>query len=126
MINNSEMKEENIVREKSYAFALRIVKAYKYLAEEKKEYVLSKQLLRCGTSVGANIEEAIGGQSPKDFFAKLNVSYKEARETMYWLRLLKDSDILNEKEADSLMNNCDELLKIIGTIIKTMKIKLNA
>ncbi|MFM6926396.1 MAG: four helix bundle protein [Ferruginibacter sp.] len=120
------MKAENIVRDKSYAFALRIVKAYKYLAEEKKEYVLSKQLLRCGTSVGANIEEAIGGQSPKDFFAKLNVSYKEARETMYWLRLLKDSDILNEKESDSVMNDCDELLKIIGTIIKTMKIKLKA
>lgn len=120
------MKAENIVREKSYAFALRIVKAYKYLAEEKKEYVLSKQLLRCGTSVGANIEEAIGGQSSKDFFAKLNVSYKEARETMYWLRLLKDSDILNEKESDSLMNDCDELLKIIGTIIKTMKVKLSS
>ena len=125
MTNNSEMKEENIVREKSYAFALRIIKAYKYLAEEKKEYVLSKQLLRCGTSVGANIEEAIGGQSPKDFFAKLNVSYKEARETMYWLRLLKDSKILNEKESDSLMKDCDELLKITGTIIKTMKVKLN-
>jgi four helix bundle protein len=88
--------------------------------------VLSKQLLRCGTSVGANIEEAIGGQSSKDFFAKLNVSYKEARETMYWLRLLKDSDILSEKESDSLMTDCDELLKIIGTIIKTMKVKLNA
>jgi len=126
MINNSEMKEENVVREKSYAFALRIVKAYKYLADEKKEYVLSKQLLRCGTSVGANIEEAIGGQTPKDFFAKLNISYKEARETMYWLRLLKDSDILNEKESDSLMTDCDELLKITGTIIKTMKVKLNA
>ena len=125
MINNSKMKAENIVRKKSYAFALRIVKAYKYLAEEKKEYVLSKQLLRSGTSVGANIEEAIGGQTPKDFFAKLNVSYKEARETMYWLRLLKDSDILNEKESDSLMKDCDELLKIIGTIIKTMKVKLS-
>ncbi len=120
------MKEENVVREKSYAFALRIVKAYKYLADEKKEYVLSKQLLRCGTSVGANIEEAIGGQTPKDFFAKLNISYKEGRETMYWLRLLKDSGILNEKESDSLMTDCDELLKITGTIIKTMKVKLNA
>lgn len=119
------MKAENVIREKSYAFALRIVKAYKYLAEEKKEYVLSKQLLRCGTSVGANVEEAIGGQTPKDFLSKSNVSYQEARETMYWLRLLKDSDILNEKESDSLMKNCDELLKIIGTIIKTMKVKLS-
>lgn len=119
------MKEENIVRERSYAFALRIIKSYKYLAEEKKEYVLSKQLLRCGTSVGANIEEAIGGQTPKDFFAKLNVSYKEARETMYWLGLTKDSDILNEKESASLIKDFDELLKIIGSIIKTMKVKLN-
>lgn len=119
------MKADNIARDKSYAFALRIVKAYKYLIDEKKEFILSKQLLRCGTSVGANVEEAIGGQSLKDFFAKLNVSYKEARETMYWLRLIKDSDILNEKEADSLMNDCDELLKIIGTIIKTMKVKLS-
>lgn len=119
------MKSENAVQQKSYAFALRIVKAYRYLAEEKKEFVLSKQLLRSGTSVGANVEEAIGGQTKKDFFAKLNIAYKEARETMYWLRLLKDSDILNEKESDSLMNDCDELLKIIGTIIKTMKVKLN-
>ncbi len=119
------MKPENIVQQKSYAFALRIVKAYKYLADEKKEFVLSKQLLRCGTSVGANVEEAIGGQTPKDFFAKLNISYKEARETMYWLKLLKDSNILNTKESDSLMKDCDELLKIIGTIIKTMKVKLN-
>ena len=119
------MKAENIVQEKSYAFALRIVKAYKYFAEKKKEYVLSKQLLRCGTSVGVNIAEAIDGQIPKDFFAKLNVSYKEARETMYWLRLLKDSDILNKKESDSLMTDCDELLKIIGTIIKIIKVKLN-
>lgn len=119
------MKSENAVQQKSYAFALRIVKAYRYLAEEKKEFVLSKQLLRSGTSVGANVEEAIGGQTKKDFFAKLNIAYKEAWETMYWLRLLKDSDILNEKESDSLMNDCDELLKIIGTIIKTMKVKLN-
>ena len=108
------MKSENIVQQKSYAFALRIVKAYKYLADEKKEFVLSKQLLRCGTSIGANIEEAIGGQTQKDFFAKLNISYKEARETMYWLRLLKDSNILNIEESNSLMADCDELLKIIG------------
>ncbi len=119
------MKSENIVQQKSYAFALRIVKAYKYLAEEKKEFVLSKQLLRCGTSVGANIEEAIGGQTQKDFFAKLNISYKETRETLYWLRLLKDSNFLNKKESDSLIVDCDELLKIIGSIIKTMKVKLN-
>jgi four helix bundle protein len=119
------MKTDNVIQQKSYAFALRIVKAYKYLVDEKKEFVLAKQLLRCGTSIGANVEEAIGGQSQKDFYAKLNISYKEARETMYWLRLLKDSNILDNKESNSLMTDCDELLKIIGTIIKTMKVKLS-
>jgi four helix bundle protein len=81
------MKKDNVVQIKSYAFAVRIVNVFKYLSEEKKEYVLSKQLLRCGTSIGANIEEAIGGQTEKDFFAKLTISYKEARETHYWIRL---------------------------------------
>lgn len=115
-----------MVQQKSYAFALRIVKAYRYLCEEKKEFVLAKQLLRSGTSVGANVEEAIGGQTKKDFYAKLNIAYKEARETLYWLRLLKDSDYLSKKESDSLMTDCDELLKIIGSIIKTMKATLHS
>ncbi len=84
--------KENIIQIKSYAFAVRIVKVYKYLCEEKKEYVLSKQLLRSGTSIGANIEEAIGGQTDKDFFAKLNIAYKEAIETHYWIRLLNDTE----------------------------------
>ena len=83
--------KENIIQIKSYAFAVRIVKVYKYLCEEKKEYVLSKQLLRSGTSIAANIEEAIGGQTDKDFFAKLSIAYKEARETHYWIRLLTDT-----------------------------------
>ena len=84
MINyEMTMKTNNIVQDKSYAFAVRIVKQYKYLCDEKKEFVLSKQLLRSGTSIGANIEEAIGGQSDKDFFAKLTIAYKEARETHY-------------------------------------------
>lgn len=84
MINyEMTMKTNNIVQDKSYAFAFRIVKLYKYLCDEKKEFVLSKQLLRSGTSIGANIEEAIGGQSDKDFFAKLTIAYKEARETHY-------------------------------------------
>jgi four helix bundle protein len=120
------MKQDNVVQQKSYAFALRIVKAYRYLCEEKKEFVLSKQLLRSGTSIGANVEEAIGGQTKKDFYAKLNIAYKEARETLYWLRLLKDSDYLSKKESDSLMTDCDELLKIIGSIIKTMKEALHS
>lgn len=80
--------KENVVQIKSYAFAIKIVNTCKFLQAEKKEYILSKQLIRSGTSIGANIEEAIGGQSRKDFFAKLTISYKEARETKYWIRLL--------------------------------------
>lgn len=82
------MKTDNIIRDKSFAFAIRVVNLYKYLCEEKKEFVLSKQLLRSGTSVGANVEEAIGGQSDKDFVSKLSIAYKEAREIIYWLKLL--------------------------------------
>lgn len=82
---------------------------------------MSKQLLRCGTSIGANIEEAIGGQSSKDFFAKLTISYKEARETHYWIRLLKDTSYLSLEEADSLLKDVDELLRIIGSIQKTIR-----
>lgn len=115
------MKKDNIVRIKSYAFAIRIVNVYKYLVEEKKEFVLSKQLLRSGTSIGANIEEAIGGQSKKDFFAKLTIAYKEARESNYWIRLLTDTDYLTKDQSQSLLNEIDELLRIIGTIQKTMK-----
>ncbi len=99
------MKDDNVIQIKSYAFAVRIVKAYQFLSNDKKEFVLSKQLLRCGTSIGANIEEAIGGQSDKDFFAKLTIAYKEARETHYWIRLLKDTDYLSEEQSESLLND---------------------
>jgi len=115
------MKKDNIVQQKSYQFAVRIVKTCKYLQEEKKEYILSKQLLRSGTSIGANIEEAIGGQSEKDFFAKLTISYKEARETHYWIRLLGDTGYLTKEESKSLLLDTDELLRIIGSIQKTMR-----
>jgi four helix bundle protein len=118
------MKNDNVLQKKSYAFGIRIVKATQYLTNEKKEYILSKQLLRSGTSIGANTEEAIGGQSDKDFYAKLNIVYKEARETSFWLRLLKDTNYFEESHADSLLLDCDEILKIVGSIIKTMKIKL--
>lgn len=117
--------KENLVRNKSYAFAIRIVKLYKYLCEEKKEFVLSKQLLPSGTSIGANIEEAIGGQSEKDFFAKLTIAYKETRETHYWVRLLTDTDYLTKEQSDRILIDIQELLKIIGSIQKTMKKKLN-
>lgn len=117
------MKDGNVVQEKSYAFAVRIVNVYRHLAEEKREFVLSKQLLRSGTSIGANVEEAIGGQSDKDFFAKLSISYKEARESHYWIRLLTDTSYLTQKQAESLIQDIEELLKIIGSILKTLRNK---
>lgn len=115
------MKSDNVVQSKSYDFALRIVKVYKYLSQEKREFVLSKQLLRSGTSVGANIEEAIGGQSKADFFAKLTIAYKEARESKYWIRLLRDSDYLAIEQSDDLLKDVEELLKIIGSIQKSIR-----
>ena len=118
------MKEQNVLKEKSYLFAIRAVKLYQFLKEEKKEFTLSKQILRSGTSIGANVEEAIGAQSEKDFYMKLNIAYKEARETHYWLRILHDTNYIDDKQFKSILNDCDELLKITGTIIKTMKSKL--
>jgi four helix bundle protein len=115
------MKKDNVVRDKSFAFAVRIINVYKYLLQEKKEYVLSKQLLRSGTSIGANIEEGIGGQSDRDFLSKISISYKEARETIYWLRLLKATDYLTESEAKSLIEDTEELCKILGKIQLTLK-----
>ncbi len=115
------MKKGNIIQEKSYDFAVRTVNLYKHLSQEKKEFVLSKQLLRSGTSIGANIEEAIGGQSRKDFYAKLTIAYKEARETHYWIRLLKDTGFLSKDTAQSFLNDAEEILKIIGSIQKTIR-----
>jgi len=115
------MKETNVIREKSYAFALRMVRLYKYLVEERKEYLLAKQVFRSGTSIGANAEEGIGAQSRKDFLSKIAVSYKEARETHYWLRLLSDAGYLEKKLSESLLSDCDELMRILGSIIKTTK-----
>ena len=119
------MKSENPVRDKSYAFALKIVKLYRTLSEGKREFVLSKQVLRSGTSIGANIEEALGGQSEKDFQSKLLIAYKEARETHYWLRLLHDSGYIDDKNFDSISLDCNELLRLLGSITKSMKEKIN-
>jgi four helix bundle protein len=116
--------KKNIVQEKSYAFALRMVKLYRWLCEEKKEYVLSKQILRSGTSIGANVEEALGGISEKDFSAKMTIAYKEARETLYWLRLMHDSGMIDQAAFESVTRDCDELLKLLGSITKTMKTKI--
>ena len=115
------MKKGNIVQEKSFTFAIRIVKLYKFLTEEKKEFILSKQLLRSGTSIGANIEESIGGQSERDFFMKITISYKETRETIYWLKLLKATEYLTEEQANSILADAEELSRIIGKIQLTMK-----
>lgn len=115
------MKQNNIIQEKSFSFAVRIVNLYKYLCEEKKEFVLSKQILRSGTSIGANIEESIGGQSDRDFFAKLTIAYKEARETVYWLKLLLATEYLKEEQADSLLKDAEEICKILGKIQITIK-----
>lgn len=115
------MKSDNIVQTKSYDFSLRIVKVYKCLCQEKKEFVLSKRLLRSGTSIGANIEESIGGQSKADFFAKITIAYKEARESKFWIRLLRDSDYLTIEQSDDLLKDVEELLKIIGPIQKSIR-----
>jgi len=122
-ITNYELKKlkENIIQQKSYTFAIKIIELYKYLVGTKKEYILSKQLLRSGTSVGANIEEALGGQSKKDFISKLSVAYKEARETKYWLSLLRESKYMTQEELSTAFNDCEEILKIIGKIQKTIK-----
>lgn len=94
---------------------------YKNLIENKKEYVLSKQILRSGTSIGANIEESIGGQSKNDFLPKISIAYKETRETMYWLKLLKESRYLNEDESITYFEDLDEILKILGKIQITLR-----
>ncbi len=117
------MKTENVVVEKSFQFALRIVKLYSLLKEEKVERDLALQLLRSGTSVGANIEEAIGGSSKRDFIHKLEIAYKESRETRYWLKLLKESNLLEKKLADSFILDCEELIKILTAILNASKSK---
>ncbi|HXG85398.1 MAG TPA: four helix bundle protein [Pyrinomonadaceae bacterium] len=113
---------QSALREKSYAFALRVVKLCRYLAENKKEFVLSKQVLRSGTSIGANIEEAFQGQSKADFIAKLSISLKESFETNFWLRLLRDSEYLSQNEAASILTDCEELQKLLTASIKTTKL----
>ncbi len=115
------MKQDNIVQEKSFAFAVRVINLYKYLIEQKKEFVLSKQVLRSGTSIGANIEESIGGQSDKDFLAKISIAYKETRETIYWLKLLKETDYISEEMYSSIFADAEELCRILGKIQITIK-----
>jgi len=109
--------KQNLIVDKSFEFALKIVELYKFLVTEKKEYVLSKLLVRSGTSVGANIREAVVSQSKKEFIAKLNISLKEIHETQYWLLLLMKSDYITDQQA--LQNETEELIKILTSIIRT-------
>lgn len=120
-MNDRGEKSENPLRDKSFAFAVRVVRLYQHLTQEKKEYVLSKQLLRSGTSIGANVEEGIGGFTKKDFRAKLSIAYKEARETKYWLRLLKETGYIDEKAFVSMLHDCEELAKLLFVILKNSK-----
>ena len=115
--------KENVIVDKSKAFALRIIKMYKYLSAEKREFVLSKQILRSGTSIGANVREAIRGQSSADFYSKLNIALKEASETEYWLELLGESEYIEKEYFDSIYSDCQEIISILVAITKTQKSK---
>jgi four helix bundle protein len=108
--------QKAIIEQKSFDFAVRIVKLYQYLCEEKKEYVLSKQLLRCGTSIGANVSESQRGQSKPDFYSKIAIALKEANETYYWIRLLYATDYLIEKQYSSLAADINEIISILVAI----------
>jgi len=113
----------NAIQDKSRAFAIKIINCYKYLVEEQHEYVLSKQLLRSGTSIGANTRESKNAQSRNDFLSKLSIALKEADETDYWLDLLHATDYLDDEKYDSLAEDCNEIIKILTSIIKTLKDK---
>ena len=112
---------KNVLRDKTFNFAIRIVNLYKYLCNDKKEFVLSKQLMRSGTSIGANVNEAQEAQSKNDFISKLSIALKEARESDYWLRLLKETDYLTAQEAKSVLDDLEELIKLLVSIIKSTK-----
>jgi len=113
--------KENVVKSKSFAFAIRMVRLYQYLTDKKREFILSKQLIRCGTSVGAMVREAEHAETTNDFKHKMAIAQKEINETIYWLELLLATDYLNKEEFDSLNGDAVELIKLITSIIKTVK-----
>ena len=119
MQNVGVFLKDNLIVEKTKQFAIRIVNLYKFLCDEKKEYVLSKQLLRSGTSIGANVREGVRGQSPSDFATKMNIALKEASETEYWLEILHETDYLTEQQFESIYADCVEINKILNSIVKT-------
>lgn len=110
---------QNIIVDKSFQFSIGIVKLYKYLVEQKKEYILSKQLLRSGTSIGANVKEGIKSISKAEFKCKMSIALKEANETEYWIELMSATDILNKEAAKPLLDDCKELCRILNSIVKT-------
>ena len=112
---------DNVIENKSFQFAIRIVRLYKFLCEEKKEYILSKQLLRAGTSIGANVTESQQAQSQPDFVSKISISLKEASETKYWIKLLGATEYLSENQTKSILDDCVEIEKILVTILKSAK-----
>ena len=114
--------KDSLVYNKAYSFAIRIVKAFQFLQVEKKEFILSKQILRSGTSIGANIAEGIGAISMKDFSSKMSIAYKESLETKYWLSLLKDTDYIDENTFHSMYTDADEISKMLFSILKTTRI----
>ena len=120
------MRNNSIVYDKTFQFAVRMVFLYKRLKTEKKEYVLSKQLLRSGTSIGANISEGLEGQSRRDFIAKFQIALKEASESRYWINLLKETEFLEEKERNSLIQDLEEVMKLLIAILKTSKNRVNS
>ena len=113
----------NVIETKTFRFAIRIVNLYKYLTADKKEYILSKQLLRSGTSIGANVSEAQKAQSKPDFYAKMSIALKEANETFYWLRLLKETGYLSNNQFDDIVADADEIISILTAICKNTKLK---
>lgn len=117
--------KRSILKDKSKAFALRIVKLYNVLSKDRNEFVMSKQLLRCGTSIGANVAEAFYAESESDFIHKLAISQKECSETLYWLELLRDSEIISPQEFISVNANAEELMKLLTASIKTVKKRLS-
>jgi four helix bundle protein len=120
------VKEENVILNKTYEFGLRIVKLYLHLRKNKVDLGLCSQLLNSGTSIGANVEEAVGGSSRKDFINKLQTAYKEARETRYWLRLFKDGKLVDGKLAESFIRDCEEIIRILTTILNSSKRRDNS
>lgn len=116
---------KNVIQEKSYSFAIDVINTYKYLKMNFSEYDLFRQFLRSGTSIGANVQEATAGQTRKDFLSKFYISYKEARETLYWINLLSDTGYLSKEHSENLKSKCNELIKILSSITRTTSESLN-